>query len=129
MENIHSVNFHDASFNGIQVEQGRAELLFQLSDGALVKVVLEGLKNLLCNDFREGNIVLEMFVSGGVNNFESLLEALFPTPAGMLDKHYKFMGLMREKLINGELIILHVSPSYGGELIALCERAGIVGSN
>jgi hypothetical protein len=129
MNEIETSSFHDANFNGIIVEQNKAELSFRLSTGVAVKVLLDNLNRLLCNDFREGNIVLEVTVSSDISICEPLLDILFPKPAGMLDQHYSFMELTRNKLLKGELVILHIAPSYGGDLVALCEGARILNSN
>jgi hypothetical protein len=129
MNDIETYDFHDANFNGIMVEENKAELLFRLNTGIVVKLLLENLNRLLCNDFREGNIVLEMIMSSDISICEPLLDVLFPKPAGMLDQHYKFMEHTRNKLLKGELVILHIAPSYGGDLVALCERARILKVN
>lgn len=129
MNKIEAYNFHDASFNGILLKQDEAELSFRLSTGVVVKILLENLNRLLCSDFREGNIVLELIVSSDISICEPLLDILFPRPAGMIDQYNEFMRLTRGKLLKGELVVLHIVPSYGGDLVALCEDARILKDN
>ncbi len=80
---------------------------------------------MLCNNLKEGNTVLEVSIVRESKYRESLLYKLFDLSDNEKISNPDYVRKIKKKLEDQELIILLVAPSYGCELIALCEEAQV----
>jgi hypothetical protein len=125
-------SLHDAELLGlIQVDKHRHIFLFvQPESGNRIALVLQGVVLLRADNFCQGNIVLDVAIeTGDQTDFLSIknslrylhrladikVEKTLLTAESVIDKQLV-------KIQSGEFLILTISPSYGCELIALCER-------
>lgn len=122
MTSIGSINFHDSYLKKIELGENTTELLFELVTGKRVRLLLNEVERLLCNGFREGNIILEASIIGDLDRCDSLFSELFDKPAVDIEKHQVYLVSLKNRISKGELMLLHLTPSYGCELIALCRK-------
>ncbi|MES9976469.1 MAG: hypothetical protein ABW094_19580 [Candidatus Thiodiazotropha sp.] len=125
MSNIDKFSFHDSQLTMIELGERKAILSFKLVDGACIGVKLLGLSRMLCNNLKEGNTVLEVSIVRESKYRESLLYKLFDLSDNEKISNPDYVRKIKKKLEDQELIILLVAPSYGCELIALCEEVQV----
>src|SRR5262249_27101906 len=83
------------------------------------KMTLKGLDRLRCLDFRQGNIILDVVIVSGESPDKNALRYLLDleddeTPDFLLDRI--------EKIEQGILTFVNITPSYGCEVLALCSE-------
>ena len=123
---------HDAIFNGILLDGKHSCVLhFTHEDGSTCVVSLNGLRELLLNEFRQGNIVSEFqIVSGEAVPSNIDPRRLFVAPHASADEtyHAKFRAFCDARIAaieSGALTLVEitsVSCDYGADLIAICEE-------
>jgi hypothetical protein len=87
-------------------------------DGSLYRVELLGVERLRADNFREGNIVLDMTVRSGQSvNERDLLTVLSIEDAS---KHQDFVDSFVKRVRSGSLSLVEINPSYGCALACLC---------
>src|SRR5687768_6346078 len=112
-----SPDLHDGSFLGARLEgEDLLVLWFQDVESARVTLCLEGLEHLLINQFREGNIVLDMGIGILEAHIVDLVTELF-APARTTDNEVQCLV---KDVIEQRKCIYYVSSSYGATLIAIC---------
>jgi len=129
MSNPAFPSFHDGYLISISVGDKRAALGFKKSDGSQYELVLDGVEHLCMDDFREGNIVMDLEVitgrdPAGYDN-DLRLARLFMAPHPNAEPRYheahaSFLASRIERIKSGEAVLVTVSPSYGAELVAYC---------
>ncbi|MDO9431901.1 MAG: hypothetical protein Q7T84_11440 [Phenylobacterium sp.] len=97
------------------------------SDGVSWRIELFGVRYLRADEFREGNIICNLEAYSGTQPPRSVIESLLGAPqenvAGEYsEKHRVFIDQMIAHVIEGRLTLVVLTPSYGCELSALCER-------
>lgn len=117
--------FHDAILQNIKLEMNHASLGFNLYDGSFVELLMFGLDRFLCNELREGNVILEVAIVSDDRKYFSILERIFNLHEKKSPKENELLNFKIGQLKNNNLILLHLSPSYGCELFALCESIKI----
>lgn len=115
---------HDGYIDAIELEPGKG-LHIALRDvtGARFALRLTGLRRLLCNNFREGNIVLSVSIACGVQPDDDLIRRLL----GGTAQAESMVAQTARDICDGRLTLVAIDPSYGCELAALCESAEIEG--
>lgn len=125
-------SLHDAEFIGLlEIGKHQNMLLFAQPESTnRIALLLSGVVLLRADNFCEGNIVLDVVVETG--NQPNLLAM-----RDGLEKLHEFADIKVEqtrisvrsvidkqiaKVQAGEFLILTIAPSYGCELVALCER-------
>ncbi|CAG1022137.1 hypothetical protein DOJK_01467 [Patescibacteria group bacterium] len=133
MKNIHvgidlSVA-HDAELLKVELKDNGVELFIKLINKSIVTVTLDSVERMLCDSFREGNIILSVDVLNDTLswNFSTLLAKLFELNEQEKKENPAYFLKTKEKINNQELVLFHISPSYGCELIALCKDVVING--
>jgi len=122
MPNSKYLELHDAKLIGINLIDGNLELHIA-SNFEIIKIFAKGVERLICNDFREGNIILEIFTTKDQEVCKTLLKDLYPKPTIETEaKHNIFLEKLLHKIASNELTLLHVAPSYGAEITALCHE-------
>lgn len=118
--------FHDGLLCGLSVAETTATLSLVEVDGRRWAVELMGVRLLKADDFRQGNIVLDLAVVTGELPPHGWLEKLLPAPdpevaARYHDAHRSHIEELEAGIAAGALTLVVLSPSYGCELWAICE--------
>ena len=119
---------HDASFNGVIVQNRAADLHFVGWDGTPRVVRFSGIDAMQMDDFREGNIVVLFETASADVSLEGVdWERLYPSPhpAAAPEDHLKYDAFLRRKrrgIEEGDLTFVRMVPAIGGDLLAVCER-------
>jgi hypothetical protein len=122
---------HDGHLTGLELVD-KSILRVRLRDlsGSLFVMELSGLKRLLGNEFREGNIIFDIRIAHGIPPDESLIRNLVgELPPGVGEphrqKHQSYIQQQIDDVVNGKLTLVSIDRSYGCELTALCETVRI----
>lgn len=119
---------HDASFNGIIVQNKAADLYFTGSDGTPRLVRFQGIDTMQMDDFREGNIVVLFETANADLSLEVVnWERLYPSPhpSAAPEYHLAYDAFLRRKqrgIEDGDLTFVRMVPALGADLLAVCER-------
>jgi hypothetical protein len=86
---------------------------------------LHGVEHFLCDEFREGNIILSFHFYSGIApsrcDVEELLGSPHPDVAqDYKDKHDAFLMETLRRITAGECVFVRSYTSYGAEIFALC---------
>jgi hypothetical protein len=115
--------FHDGALTSVALGPAKTlEIGVATVAGKRHKLVLSGLEKLRCDDFRQGNIVLDVTVYCGEDPDESALRDLFELEVSESPDY--FLQEAR-KIRDGESTLLVIAPSYGCELLALCAKVRV----
>lgn len=119
-------SFHDGLLCGLSVTETTATLSLVEVDGRRWSVELTGVRLLKADDFRQGNIVLDLELVTGEPPPRAWLEKLLPAPhpgvaAAYHDAHRSHIEELEAGIAAGALTFVVLSPSYGCELLAICE--------
>jgi hypothetical protein len=120
-------NFHDGNLTGLSVFERTATVAVVRADGVGWRIELSGVQHLKADDFREGNIISYCEV---VTNAEPSRELLMAVAGGphvsaaqeYHDQYGLFIDDLVEQVRSGRLSLLYIEPSYGCDVIAICER-------
>jgi hypothetical protein len=116
-------NFHDARILAVELIDSNALLVnLQEEGGALYRLKLSGLERLRCLDFREGNIILDVSIFRGVPPPVADLRTLLDL---RVKESPEYLDTVANRVRAGELSFVHITPSYGCELLALCKNVHI----
>ncbi|HTY70008.1 MAG TPA: hypothetical protein VMH36_25360 [Alphaproteobacteria bacterium] len=121
------MKFHDAKV--VSIDLGPAEnrtAVIGLVDaaGKSYELLLDNLERMRCFDFREGNIVLELTTTTGSTPPLNVMEKLFDLAPETAQPTYLTDRI--KKIETGHLTLLHIAPSYGCEIIALCDKVRVL---
>ncbi|AEG01998.1 hypothetical protein [Methylomonas methanica] len=122
---MHNVDFsiiHDAQLLKVELKNNFVELLFKLVDETVFLVILDGIERMLCNSLKEGNTILSADVINDSSKCTVFLNKLFELNDAEKNDPPDYLLKIKEKINSQELVVFHISPSYGCELIALCKR-------
>ncbi len=112
-------DFHDAKLSGLVLSpNNQCTLLITAESGEFHRVVLTGVEWLRADDFREGNIILDVTVQTG----ESVKKAdvLFALSIDDEKRHLPFFDAIIGRITRGELVLVQINPSYGCVFSCLC---------
>jgi hypothetical protein len=113
------MGFHDARLISIELKDNHSAVIALLDDcAAKHEVFFEQLDRMRCIDFCEGNIVLDVLIYSGTAPPIDVLEKLFAVTTQKEIPAY--LDVRIKRIEAGELTLVHILPSYGAELIALC---------
>jgi hypothetical protein len=117
------MHFHDGNVTSIEL-QGDRKVVIGLIDenGERWSLSLSGVDRMRAMDFMDGNIVLEVIQ---LSQQEPPLEPLRKLYGLGQDEFPDFLASKVGSIRTGEAILVHIVPSYGCELIALCEKTGL----
>jgi hypothetical protein len=128
--------FHDGYLTGISLGERSACLGLKTDTGERYELDLIGVHRLRADDFRQGNIILDLEVITGrappVSEFNRQMERLDETPSADVAPSYHDARSSRiEKIfvqiVAGETTLVIVNPTYGCDLVALCSSAVLRG--
>lgn len=111
-------NLHDANIFGLEFRDNRDLLLAaKLVDGSIVSLIFKDVYRLVANNFREGNIILDVSVTESSDiDLEDVIDfyqASENLPTSLMMSIISNARLEKKRLVN-------ISSSYGCELISIC---------
>jgi hypothetical protein len=118
-------NFHDARVVGILCPSSqRALLLLKDTSSAVYCLDLKGVNRLRVDDFREGNIVLDLTIEGGHSvRPEDVAHVLGIQGNAVYDEYH---SIIMQQIGQKELFLVRLNPSYGCELGCLCAQVDVL---
>lgn len=115
------MQLHDAHLLSLELKPDHGCVITFIEEGGrMSQLVLQGIERLKALDFREGNIVLDLDIIRGKTPNSSILRILFDLSP---DDNPDYFRLRMAMIEAGRLSLVHVIPSYGCEVIALCKNA------
>ena len=118
-------NFHDGFLDGLLLDKSRIYIFLRTISGGKYTLILHEMEALRANDFREGNIILD------VEFFESnQLDASFVLDVFQYSDEHKRRFVMEDWLraaAQKRLTGVEISASYGGTLLAVFKSHEFVG--
>ena len=116
-----SPNLHDARLLGMFVSDNKiATVLFRSENGQRHELLLKEVEHLVANDFREGNIVLDVEIYDGESFDSRLISEIYGK--NYPHCHPGFESEIRRKVKNDELKLVSVNPSYGCSLLCIAKN-------
>lgn len=126
--------FHDGYLVSVSVTEHTAVLGLKQAGGDAFVMTLGGVEALSLDGFREGNIILDLWmVSGKQPTSEDLqtielaevMEILFPSPHPKAapqyhEKHAAIMETKLDRVRSGQAALVLMIPAYGADLYAFC---------
>lgn len=110
---------HDGLLEGIFVKADKSStLILRDVTGVQYELELGAVEHLCANDFREGNIILDLTVERGKDCDVSLLRTLFDNK--YLESHPDFLVALLRRIEAEDLALVSIDPSYGCSFLALC---------
>jgi hypothetical protein len=119
---------HDGFVDGLLLEdEKRATVLLRTVGGEKFKMQLNGVEAFVCDDFRQGNIILHIQIFSGIAPDDNSLGRLYgpPHPSAAQEYHDRYKLLLTqkiEKIKEGLLSLVAIDPSYGCDLRAICQE-------
>jgi hypothetical protein len=110
---LHDARLYRVDFGGKQVA-----CFFEDPTGERVKLLLQGVVQMSSRELAEANILLDVSVETGREVREEILGRLLSSATPAQERH---RDAVLKRLHDGELKLLHFSPSYGGEITVICE--------
>jgi hypothetical protein len=123
LEDLVEPNFHDGHVDGVLVAEGSASIFLRTVSSEKFTIVLRGVKSLVMNDFRQGNIILDLEWVDAMNISDSAILDYYWMPKGEA-------AVLRERWIKeikgSQLHAIEISPSYGANLTAIFRDREII---
>jgi hypothetical protein len=117
---------HDARLVGlVMLERGDLAMLLRLTDDCNVGIVLIGVERLRANDFRQGNIVLDITVSTGADVGASDIAFAYGLEQDNSQESLAFLETTLAKFHAKTRILVELNSSYGCSLICICEKIDV----
>jgi hypothetical protein len=110
-------DLHDANLTAIIVEETEVVLRFVQEDGRRMEVIARGARQLHCDDFNLGNIILDATLQFGRELSSDDVSWLWCCYGSERDKYREFV-MSEEDQARPSLIL---TPSYGASLILLAD--------
>ncbi len=117
-------HLHDGFVDGVRMADDKTAVL-SLRDirGQRFTMQLIGVERLVCDDFRQGNIILSIeIVSGMAPNMDALGSLFHLLPEEARDQPPPYLELRAKQVAEGSLVLVTIEPSYGCKLTALCRQ-------
>ncbi|CAN7503748.1 hypothetical protein LJR066_003317 [Acidovorax sp. LjRoot66] len=112
---------HDAKLIGILLRGKDAVIELETADRKTLRLVLFGVQRLVADNFREGNILLDVAVVTGSKVSIRDVAAAY----GVKPENQKFLTEVVDLVASGALTVVTLNPSYGCSLTSLCERVEV----
>lgn len=113
--------FHDGNLIKIELENENIILTTKDIKKEFYEIFLEGVMKFRVIDFLEGNIIFEVIIQKEEALMANLCD-LFAISEKEFNSRLDCFGKIIDKIKKGELILFHISCSYGCELYALAKR-------
>ena len=114
-------NVHDAKLLGITLlESNRVRASFELIDGNYISLLFSGVERLRMDDFRQGNIVLDVSVQRGQGVPAD--EVAYAYGIDQEPQKTNFLEKMLAEVRSKNLISVTLNPSFGAAFTCLCSN-------
>jgi len=114
-----NVPYHDAKLNTIQITQnGDIALSFRSLTGDKFHCTLRGVKHFCCDNFREGNTVLDRRSSESTDARDKDMRKLLFLRASETSQE---LHQLHDAIDKGALAFYKLCSSYGAVVLAVCE--------
>ena len=131
MKQIDKINkelaeLHDSYFVAISDNIGEqiTTLSFLTEDKKRINIYLKSVYNSRCIDWKFGNIVLDAEIITDKDRIKELI-IFIEDLTDMQIKNKKYIELMK-KILNKELYIIEINPSYGAYYLGICKDIKIM---
>lgn len=113
---------HDAEVRGLLLLSDRRLLIvLRAVDGLQRYLMLHGVERLKADDFRQGNIVLDITVSPPTSlDIKDVADAY-----GVAPSDSSFLPGVMDRLKREGLLLVRLNPSYGCSLVCVCQGIGM----
>jgi len=118
-------NVHDAKLTCIFLKGKDAVIELETADRKTLRLMLIGVQRLVADNFREGNILLDVTVVTGPKVSIKDVAAAYGVKPG----NQKFLTEAIDLVVSGALTVVTLNPSYGCSLASLCERVEVESSD
>ncbi len=109
---------HDAKVRGLLVTNDNRLLVSVAgTDGSNKCLVFHGVERLRCDDFRQGNIILDVTVSSGESIDIDDLAYVY----GVEKSNAPFLQSSMDRLQAENRLVVRLNPSYGCSLVGICQ--------
>ena len=116
---ISSPALHDALVMGLVLTQADCLLMFvETVDHKKLSLAFNGVERLRADDFRQGNIILDVTVS--MNSDIDAADVAYA--CGVDQKDDPFVLQTTEQLQRTGAVVVRVNPSYGCSLVCVCKQ-------
>lgn len=115
-----SPDLHDAYIYRIDFGVKRVNFFCRTPDEKEFRLELQGVLHLLGTGVAEQNLLLDVCLEKDEARLLAALRILLPGHVAAQAAYRESQAL---KVADGHLMLLRFSPSYGGELLVLCEDA------
>jgi len=116
--------FHDGLLMGVEIV-GEEEVILRLKDVDERRFILRmtGVSSIQVNEFREGNIILDLRVSERLEEYRDVISRLVFWTDDVDDS--KWSRYIEDALKDNKKL-LTIYPSYGAEVFALCSEVELI---
>ena len=109
---------HDAKVRGLLVtNDNRLLVSIAGTDDSNKCLVFHGVERLRCDDFRQGNIILDVTVSSGESIDIDDLAYVY----GVEKSNAPFLQSSMDRLQAENRLVVRLNPSYGCSLVGICQ--------
>jgi hypothetical protein len=126
-DSIIEPNVHDARILGlITLKNKKLLLLIKTTDKSILCFSFNGIDCLRVDDFKEGNIILDITVSRGPEvEVSDIAYAHGLEQSVSLEKNL-YLDKAVQNFINGKKLFVQINPSYGCKLVCICDGIEIL---
>jgi len=123
-------DFHDGNLTGIRTFDTTVELTMQHLFEGTFQVRLVDVEELQADEFKLGNIVMNVRLTSGNRPTPEDLSTLYPgahptAPPRVHDQHIEFIERQISRIEQQEVILFQISASYGCDLSAVCKKVEV----
>jgi hypothetical protein len=126
------LDLHDCELRGISVKKSpegpRSCTLHIASEADEIYIVLSGVKFLLCDNFRVGNIIFELSEVSGITDLEARKLIGLPLAGDITPQQVQSIQSIKDAMSSGLLRFVQLHSSYGAEVCVLCEALTVTDS-
>ena len=115
-------NLHDSNLLSVEHDKNDTLIKFRSTSGELIQAVASNVNKLVINDFREGNIVLDVTIERMVKIPDYGLDKLFVLSKVKCEKQDAYIRTVKDKIESGEMMLVTINPSYGCNGMIYCEN-------
>tara|TARA_B100000768_G_scaffold174692_1_gene185293 strand:- start:566 stop:982 length:417 start_codon:yes stop_codon:yes gene_type:complete len=115
-------NLHDSNLISVEHDKNDTLIKFRSTSGELIQAVASNVKKLIINDFREGNIVLDVTIERMVKIPDYGLDKLLLLSKVKCEKQDAYIRTVKDKIESGEMMLVTINPSYGCNGMIYCEK-------
>ncbi|WP_020558674.1 hypothetical protein [Thiofilum flexile] len=120
INNFETIDTHDANILGINLYNNSCVINIKLISNQLIELHFHEVAKIVCDNFREGNIILSIELIKTENEIRKLLSSLFIKPPVQPGKYFNFFEKTVLEITSGQRFLIKIDPSYGCDCIILC---------